>query len=65
MCAAAVTDEDKLGNFEWRILPVDEKVEEKEEILGMDWMSMLVEGIGEAVIRHSNGTISGVCDAPG
>lgn len=67
MCAAAVADEDKLGEFDWRIVPVDEKVEEEKEILGMNWMTMtmLLEGIGEAVIRHSNGAICGVGDAAG
>ena len=65
MGAAAMTNEDKLGEFDWGIVPVDEKVEEEEEILGMDWMSMPLEGIGEAVIRHGHGAICGVGDAAG
>jgi hypothetical protein len=65
VCAAAVTDEDKLCEFEWRMFPMDEKVEEEEEILGVEWMTMLVQGISEAVIRHRNGTTCGVGDALG
>lgn len=60
-----MTNEDKLGEFDWGIVPVDEKVEEEEEILGMDWMSMPLEGIGKAVIRHGHGAICGVGDAAG
>jgi hypothetical protein len=64
--AAAVTDEDKVGEFDWRIVPVDEIVEKEKEILGMEWMTMFLEGIiGEAVIRHRDWTICGAGDAAG
>ena len=59
MCAATVTDKDKVGEFEWWMVPVDKKVEKEEEILGMDGVAMLVEGIRKAVIRYSNGTVCG------
>ena len=60
-----MTDEDKVGEFEWWMVPVDKKVEKEEEILGMDRVAVLVEGIREPVIRYNNGTVCGGGNAAG
>jgi len=62
VCAATVADEHKLGEFDRRFLPVDEKMEEKEEILSMHWMTVMLRGIlgwGEPIIGNGDWTICG------